>query len=69
LVIIAGHLFVAGWHEALVVPFGGLLIAAAHFFNFRYTGLCRNENAGHHFAHLHAHSTPVARDPECELQD
>jgi hypothetical protein len=40
LIIISGHLFITGWHEALIVPLGGLLIATAHFFNFRYTGMC-----------------------------
>jgi len=41
LIIIGGHLFISGWHEAIVVPIGGLLIATAHFFNFRYAGMCR----------------------------
>src|SRR5665213_243589 len=35
--IIAGHLFIKTWHEAIVVPIGGLLIAAAHFFNYKYS--------------------------------
>lgn len=38
LIIIGGHLFIRSWREAIIVPVGGLLIAAAHFFNFRYTG-------------------------------
>ncbi|MDB5007858.1 MAG: hypothetical protein JWP45_2251 [Mucilaginibacter sp.] len=37
-IIIAGHIFVQNWREAIIVPVGGLLIATAHFFNFRYTG-------------------------------
>lgn len=54
LVIIAGHLFITGWHEAIIVPVGGLLIATAHFFNFRYTGMCTN---GHNLFNLrHKHS-------------
>ncbi len=39
-VIIAGHAFVHGWREAVVVPAGGLLIAIAHFFNYRYSARC-----------------------------
>ncbi|HZY36814.1 MAG TPA: MerC domain-containing protein [Mucilaginibacter sp.] len=39
-VIIAGHVLVQGWREAIVVPIGGLLIATAHFFNFRYSAKC-----------------------------
>ena len=42
-IIIIGHLFVSGWHEALVVPVGGLMIATAHFFNFRYSSSCSPE--------------------------
>lgn len=49
-IIIIGHLFVSGWHEALVVPVGGLMIAMAHFFNFRYSGSCRQ--SGHSAYHL-----------------
>ena len=33
LIIITGHLFIIGWREAIILPIGGLLIAAAHFFN------------------------------------
>lgn len=54
LVIIVGHLFITGWYEAIIVPVGGLLIASAHFFNFKYTGMCTN---GHNMFHLkHKHS-------------
>ena len=49
-IIIIGHVFVSGWHEALVVPVGGLMIATAHFFNFRYSGSCRQR--GHSSYHL-----------------
>ena len=53
LVIIVGHLLVSGWHEALVVPVGGLLIATAHFFNFRYTGICKQSHSAFHLNHSH----------------
>jgi hypothetical protein len=54
LIIIAGHLFITSWREAIIVPIGGLLIATAHFFNVRYTGICRRE--GHSVFHLkHKH--------------
>jgi hypothetical protein len=56
LVIIVGHLFVAGWHEALVVPLGGLLIATAHFFNYRYTSACHAGHAAFHLNHDHLRS-------------
>jgi len=55
LVIIVGHVFVSGWHEAIVVPLGGLLIATAHFFNFRYTGMCQVDSNGMHLKHHHPH--------------
>jgi hypothetical protein len=54
-VIIAGHLFVTDWHEAIVVPIGGLLIATAHFFNYRYTAVCSSENSLFHLSHNHPH--------------
>ncbi len=54
LVIITVHLFITGWYEAIIVPVGGLLIATAHFFNFRYSGMCAN---GHNVFHL-KHSRP-----------
>ena len=37
IIIIAGHLFITSWREAFIVPIGGLLIAAAHFFNYKYS--------------------------------
>jgi len=40
-VILLGHAFVSGWPEVIIVPTGGLLIAAAHFVNYKYTGSCR----------------------------
>lgn len=36
MIIIGGHLFITDWHEAIIVPMGGLLIATAHFFNYKY---------------------------------
>jgi hypothetical protein len=54
LIIIIGHLFVTGWHEALILPIGGLLIATAHFFNFRYTGMCKQGDSLFHLNHKHA---------------
>ena len=57
LVIIIGHVFVSGWREALVVPLGGLLIATAHFFNFRYTGACHNDTKEFHLTHRHPHKS------------
>jgi hypothetical protein len=55
LVIIIGHLFVHGWHEAIVVPIGGLLIATAHFFNYRYSAKCHSDNSLVHLKHNHPH--------------
>jgi hypothetical protein len=53
LIIILGHLFITSWREAIIVPIGGLLIATAHFFNFRYTGICRNADSRFHLKHRH----------------
>jgi hypothetical protein len=53
LIIIVGHLFITSWREAIIVPIGGLLIATAHFFNFRYTGICHRENNHFHLKHVH----------------
>jgi hypothetical protein len=55
LVIIAGHLFARGWHEALVVPIGGLLIATAHFFNYRYNASCAGGQSILGIRHSHPH--------------
>jgi hypothetical protein len=55
LVIIAGHVFVTGWHEAIVVPIGGLLIAIAHFFNFRHTKICQGGHSSFQLKHNHTH--------------
>ena len=61
--IILGHLFLKGWAELIIVPLGGLTIAAAHFVNFRYVDACSTTT---HFFHLkhgrHAkHDHPVKR--------
>jgi hypothetical protein len=42
-VILLGHAFITGWPEIIMVPAGGLLIAAAHFVNYRYTGACSHK--------------------------
>ncbi|CAN5480294.1 MerC domain-containing protein [soil metagenome] len=52
-IIILGHIFITSWREAIVVPIGGLLIATAHFVNYRYTGICRQTNPHFHLKHLH----------------
>lgn len=40
-IIILGHMFTSGWAGILVVPAGGLLIAAAHFVNYKFAGRCK----------------------------
>lgn len=54
-VIIIGHVLVSGAKEALVVPAGGLLIAVAHFFNYRYSGACRLPHPAFELMHSHHH--------------
>lgn len=44
--IAIGHLFV-NWAEAVIVPIGGLTIAAAHFLNNKYASACRVEGHAH----------------------
>jgi CHASE2 domain-containing sensor protein len=41
IIIIAGHLLITGWIESIIVPLGGLTIAAAHFVNYKYVGACK----------------------------
>ncbi len=53
LIIIAGHLFITSWHEAIIVPIGGLLIATAHFFNYKYTGMCHQQETAFNLKHRH----------------
>jgi len=55
LLIIVGHVYVKSWREAIIVPFGGLLIATAHFFNYKYTSICRADNTLFHMKHSHPH--------------
>jgi len=49
ILIAIGHLFVS-WLEAIVVPIGGLTIAAAHFLNNKYAGACQVKG------HVHKHA-------------
>jgi hypothetical protein len=42
-IILLGHAFVTGWPEVIIVPVGGLLIAAAHFVNYKYTETCSHK--------------------------
>jgi hypothetical protein len=42
--IIVGHAFANGWAEAVIVPIGGLLIAAAHFVNYKCSGACKHND-------------------------
>lgn len=55
LVIIGGHIFTHGGREAIVVPTGGLLIAFAHFINYRYSTNCAVHRLPFHLKHNHAH--------------
>jgi hypothetical protein len=55
MIIIAGHLYITSWREAFIVPFGGLLIATAHFFNYKYTAICSGDNTLFHLKHSHPH--------------
>lgn len=51
--IVLGHIFTKGWLEAIIVPAGGITIAIAHFFNYKYAGTC---SAGDSFLHVkHTH--------------
>ena len=43
MVIMLGHAFTNGWAEAVIVPIGGLFIAAAHFVNYKYSGACKHD--------------------------
>lgn len=51
--IVLGHMYLKGWVEAIVVPAGGLIIALAHFVNFKYVGVCNNGNQFFHLKHNH----------------
>lgn len=51
--IILGHIFTKGWLEAVIVPVGGLTIAAAHFVNYKYAGTCTSGDSFLHVTHKH----------------
>ena len=53
--IVLGHNFTKGWVEAVVVPAGGILIAVAHFFNYKYAGTCQAGDSFLHVKHSHDH--------------
>lgn len=54
--VVLGHIYLKGWIEAVVVPLGGLTIAAAHFVNFKYAGSCKAADDHFlHFTHRHQH--------------
>jgi hypothetical protein len=44
IIIVAGHVFISGWPEGIIVPLGGFTIAIAHFFNYKYVGACKTCN-------------------------
>lgn len=51
--IIGGHVFIHNWVEAVIVPIGGLMIATAHYLNYKLAGAC---DAGDNFLHIkHSH--------------
>jgi hypothetical protein len=52
-VIITGHLLITGWLEAVIVPCGGLTIAAAHFVNYKYAGVCKIDGMPFGSRHVH----------------
>jgi phosphoglycerol transferase MdoB-like AlkP superfamily enzyme len=58
--IIIGHLFITGWVEAIVVPIGGLMIATAHFVNYKYAGTCKAGDSFFHLKHAHEHDEQKA---------
>ncbi|WP_183566539.1 MerC domain-containing protein [Mucilaginibacter sp. SP1R1] len=41
-IIMLGHAFAKDRAEGVIVPVGGLLIAVAHFVNYKYTGVCKH---------------------------
>jgi hypothetical protein len=56
-VIILGHTLITGWPEAVIVPCGGLIIATAHFVNYKYAGMCKtcdDDSPGMHMHHERA---------------
>jgi hypothetical protein len=53
--VIAGHIYLKGWEEAVIVPLGGLTIAAAHFINYKYVDVCSSKKD--HFFHFNHNHT------------
>ncbi|MFD2143943.1 MerC domain-containing protein [Mucilaginibacter antarcticus] len=51
--VVLGHLYLGGWIEMVIVPLGGLTIAFAHFVNFKYVGVCNNNDHFFHLKHNH----------------
>jgi len=51
--VVLGHIYLRGWIEAVIVPLGGLTIAAAHFVNFKYVGVCKTNDHFFHYKHHH----------------
>lgn len=43
IIIMLGHAFLSGHLEGFIVPLGGLIIATAHFVNYRCVGDCAHE--------------------------
>lgn len=56
--IILGHIFIKSWVEAVVVPIGGLIIAIAHFINYKYAGTCQAGDSFFHVKHNHEDGHP-----------
>ena len=67
LIIIAGHLFITSWREAIVVPIGGLLIATAHFFNYKYSSSCAEGDGPFHLKHSYTQKSAWGIPSEIEL--
>lgn len=51
--VVLGHMYIKNWVEAIVVPLGGLMIAGAHFVNFKYVDVCSNDDHFFHLKHNH----------------
>ncbi|QXV64121.1 MerC domain-containing protein [Mucilaginibacter achroorhodeus] len=60
ILVIGGHLLIHNWVEAVVVPVGGLLIATAHFINYKLAGTCNAGNSFLHLKHSHKHDNKQA---------
>ncbi|RWY47460.1 MerC domain-containing protein [Mucilaginibacter gilvus] len=51
--ILLGHTIIKGWPQFVMAPMGGLLIAFAHFVNYKYQGICDAQANIFHLKHLH----------------